>query len=606
MYQHKFWDISDVDLEKFNYRVKSPNLVDAYGHSILGDYFQGVQSVYQYAYDVLSGIRPAGLAEIGACERFIYDLQREDLTFDEEEASFVIFVANQLRHPKGALAGQPFYLLPFMSFILTQMFAWYYTNKARETLIGERRFIKTFWAVARGNSKTVVGAVGSIINMLTNLNGAPVGTCSATVQKQSRIAFEDISNMIRSAGYSIRKRFQVLQNEIRVLHNNGKILPTSKQANTLDGLRIAGLALCDEIHAHPDSSIVDVLSTGMNSSKNPQLLMITTAGFDTQGYGKEMFDYSEDVACNKLPPDVCDRFLSVLYKIDKEDEVNWEDEKIWIKANPALGHAVNLEGLRAAYGEATRNAKARANFLTKHLNVFVDFSENTFVDTSEFLACRDTSLSIEDYKGKTCYLGLDLAAVSDLSSLVYIFPEDNGGITVFQKSYLPESALRDLKPAIKDRYYKAQQAKDLIITPSATTDFTYIREDILNAYDTYEVKAFSLDAAAGGVLFANEFEDDGRVEPVAVQQGRGLSEPAILLTNLIKSNKFAYNSDLLEWCFVNALKYEFDDGSIKVIRNRADLSKKIDACIATVIGLSQTILKDESSSIYEYQNIRFL
>ncbi|HDI3263902.1 TPA: terminase large subunit [Vibrio cholerae] len=605
MYKHRFWDISGVDLERFNYRANKPHLVDAFNHSIQGDYFQGIESAYQYTYDVLIGIRPAGLAEIGACERFIYDLHREDLYFDEEEVSFVILVANQLKHPKGALAGQPFYLLPFMIFLLAQMYGFFYSESARETLRGERRFLKTFWAVARGNSKTVVGAIGSVVNMLTNQNGAPVGTCSATVQKQSRIAFEDISNMIRSASTSIRKRFVVLQNEIRVLHNNGKIIPTSKQANTLDGIRVAGLALCDEIHAHPDSSIVDVLSTGMASSKNPQLLMITTAGTNTQSYGKEMFDYSEEVACNRVALDSCDRFLSVMYKIDKADEANWSDESVWIKANPALGHAVNLEGLRAAYGEATRNAKARANFLTKHLNVFIDFNENTFLEPSELLVCKDTKLDIDDYKGKDCYLGLDLAGLSDLSSLVYVFPEDDGGITVFQKSYLPESAMRDLKQSLKDRYYKAQQEGDLVITPTEVTDLEYIKVDVANAYTDFKVKGFSLDAAAGGARFAIEIEEEQGIEPVGVAQGKPLSESAILLLSLIKSKKFRYSSNLLEWCFINALKYEFDDGSIKVIRNRTDLTKKIDICVATVIGLSQTILREEKQSIYEHKNIRF-
>lgn len=605
MAEFKYWDIYNIDLEQYNYRINEPDLKDKFGHTIHSDYYQGIEAAYQYAYDVLTGIRKAGNAEIGACERFIYDLQRKDVALDEDEVEFTLLVANYLRHPKGVLAGQPFYLLPFMIFLLTNMFGWYYTDEARETLRGERRFIKTFWAVARGNSKTVVGAIASIVNMLTNENGSPIGTCSATVQKQSRIAFEDISQMIKSASLSIRKRFNVLRNEIRVLHNNGKITPTSKQANTLDGLRIAGLALCDEIHAHPDSSIVDVLSTGMQSSKNPQLLMITTAGSDTQGYGKDVFDYSEDVACCRIPMERCDRYLSVMYKIDKEDEDNWHCEEVWSKANPALNHAVSLEGLRAAYGEATRNAKARANFMTKHLNVFVDYSQDSLVNASDLFDCRNRRLNKDDYENKICYLGLDLAGVSDLSSLVYLFPEEDGSVTVFQKSYLPESALRDQKPNVLDRYMKAQADNELVFTVGEVTDFDYIKRDILNAIHDYDVQALSIDAAAGGVRFASELEELG-IEAVAVNQGKGLSESAILLQSLIKSKKFSYDSDLLEWCFVNALKFEYDDGSIKIIRPKADHSKKIDICVATAIGLSQTILQENNVSIYETQDVRFI
>ncbi|ELA9841229.1 terminase large subunit [Vibrio parahaemolyticus] len=603
MYKWRYWDISNVDIEKYNIRLHNPELKDKFNHSIQGDYYQGVEAAYQYAYDVLSGKKICGQSEIAACERFVYDLHRDDLVFDEGEIEFVLIVANCLRHPKGPLAGQPFYLLPFMIFILSQMYGFYYSNKARETLIGERRFHKTFWAVARGNSKTVVGAIASIVNMLTNENGAPIGTCSATIQKQSRIAFEDISNMIRSASPSIKKRFNLLQNEIRVIHNNGKIFPTSKQANTLDGIRVAGLALCDEIHAHTDSSIVDVLATGMASSKNPQLLMITTAGFDTQGYGREMFEYADEIVFNHVEND---RFLAVMYKADKEDEDNWADERVWHKANPAIGHAVNLESLRAGYAEATRNAKARANFMVKHLNIFVDFDEDNFIEANELFECRDQTINISSYEGKTCYLGLDLAGVSDLSSLVYIFPEVNGGVTVFQKSYLPESAIRNAKPVIQDRYYKSQQDGELIITLGDVTDFEYIKSDIVDAYERFKVEGFSIDGAAGGIRFASELEEQHSILAVSVKQGFGLSETSTMLLNLIKSKKFKYNDSLLEWCYINAQKVEGTYGDLKVVRPKADNSKKIDICVATLIGLSQTILQENQYSIYEHQDVRFL
>lgn len=599
MYKWQFWKIPE-DISRFNYRLNEPDLIDTYGHSIQGDYFQGYQAIYQYVYDVLSGVRPAGRSEIAACERFVYDLNREELIFDHDEVDFVYLVTNQLRHPKGPIAGKPFYIMPWMGFILGQMFGWVYSDKARETLIGERRYLKSFTAVARGNSKTVLGAAAAIVTMLTTQNGAPVATTSATVQKQSRIAFDDISRMIKSASPSIKKRFRCLQNEIRSGANDGKIFPTSSESETLDGIRIT-FALVDEIHAHPDSKIVDVLSTGMQSSKDPHLMMITTAGVDTQSYGREEMDYADEVAQNVSQND---RYLSVVYKVDKEHEDDWDNETYWFHANPALGHAVDLEKLRAAYAEATRNSKARANFLTKHLNVWCDFSEDNFVDAGDLFACKYNELEINDFKGKPCYLGLDLAGVSDLSSLVYIFPDDKGGIDVFQKSYLPESATREAKPAIQSRYYSAQKNGELIFTIGEVTDFDYIKEDIQRAYEDFDVQALSIDGAAGGIRFASELEDLG-IEAVSVKQGFGLSESAVLLQSLIKSGKFRYSSDLLEWCYVNALQREGVYGDIAVIRPKNDYSKKIDICVATLIGLSQTILQEDKTSIYETQDFRF-
>lgn len=601
MYQWKFWDLSDIDIEKYNYRINEPELTDAWSHSINSEYFQGYKGAYQYAYDVLTGIRPAGDAEIAMVERFIFDLNREDLFFDEEEVDIVIQVVNELRHPKGILGGTRFFLMHWMIFILANVFGFYYSNKAHDGLKGARRFIKSSVFVARGNSKTVLSAAIAIVNSLFTENKSPICTTSATTSKQSRIAFEDISKMIKSASPSIKKRFNCLQNEIRVLHNEGKIFPTSKQSESLDGIRVV-TGILDEIHAHPDSSIVDVISTGAQSSKDPILFMISTAGVDTMSYGREIFDYSKEIAKNQMQND---RFFACVYCPNDNDLDNWHEERVWITANPALGHAVILENLRAAYSEATRNASARANFLTKHLNVFVDFDENNFIDATELISCRNNNLNRTDYKGKTCYLGVDLAGVSDLSSLVYIFPNDDGGVQVFQKSYLPESAIRELKPSLQDRYYKAHKDGELILTIGEITDFEYIKNDIVDAYATYDVQGLSIDGAAGGVRFASELEDLG-IEAVAVKQGFGLSETAILLQSLIKSNKFEYNSDLLEWCYINALQVEGTFGDIKVIRPKNDLSKKIDICIATLIGLSQTILQENQYSIYEQQEVRFL
>ncbi|WP_347368017.1 terminase large subunit [Vibrio vulnificus] len=601
MYQWKFWDLSNIDIEKYNYRINEPELTDTWNHSIHSEYFQGYQGALQYAYDVLKKIRPAGDAEIAMCERFIFDLHRSDLYFDVDEVDIVIQVVNELRHPKGVLGGTRFYLMHWMIFILANVFGFYYSNEAHDGLKGARRFIKSSVFVARGNSKTVLSAAIAIVNSLFTENKSPICTTSATTSKQSRIAFEDISKMIKSASPSIKKRFNCLQNEIRVLHNEGKIFPTSKQSESLDGIRVV-TGILDEIHAHPDSSIVDVISTGAQSSKDPILFMISTAGVDTQSYGREIFDYSKEVAKQIMKND---RFFACVYCPNEDDLDNWHDERVWSTANPALGHAVILENLRAAYAEATRNATARANFLTKHLNVFVDFDEASFIDATELFQCKKQTLNRDDYKNKTCYLGLDLAGVSDLSSLVYIFPTENGGVEVFQKSYLPESALRDLKPSLQDRYYQAQKDGELVFTIGDITDFEYIKNDIVDAYSTYNVEALSIDGAAGGVRFASELEELG-IEAVSVKQGFGLSESAILLQSLIKSTKFNYNSNLLEWCFINALQIEGTFGDIKVVRPKNDLTKKIDVCVATLIGLSQTILQENQYSVYEQQEVRFL
>lgn len=605
MYKWQYWDISSIDIEQYNIRNLQPNLKDKFDNSIQGYYYQGVESAYQYAYDVLTKKRKAGRAEIASCERFIHDLNRDDLYFDLDIVELCLTISNALKHPKGELMGQQFLLMPFMIFIISQMFGFFYNGNARESLIGSRRFTNTLWAVARGNSKTVIAASATIINMLLNENGRPVATCSAPVNKQSRLSFEDIKEFIRTSEPWLKKRFVVMANVIKVPSNGGTIIYTSKAAGTLDGFRIAGLALVDELHEHPDDSIVQVLSTGQGSSKDPQMFMISTAGNDTQSYCRREFDKAEMVAMNQIK---LDRYLSIIYKVDNEDESTWAGEDNWIKANPALYHAVSIEKLRGERDEALLNASAAAAFKTKRLNIFVDFEEDTAFNSSDLMKCKDTQLNdISKYEGRDCYLGLDLAGNYDLSSLVYIFPNEDSGVEVFQKSYFPEGTYNSLPPSVKSRYYEASNRGELILTLTDVTDIEYIKLDIVNAYKRFNVLGFSMDVASGGAQLSHELINEHNIEAVAVRQGYGLSESIILMQRLIKMHKLKHNSDILEWCCVNARIQEGTSGDIRMIRPKGDkVTKKIDACIATVIGLSQTILQENQNSIYEHQEVRFL
>ena len=60
------------------------------------------------------------------------------------------------------------------------------------------------------------------------------------------------------------------------------------------------------------------------------------------------------------------------------------------------------------------------NFMTKHLNYWVTNGVGGFVDLQKFKEC-ESDLSIEDMKGKECYLGIDLSSGGDLTSISLVF-----------------------------------------------------------------------------------------------------------------------------------------------------------------------------------------
>lgn len=612
MYEWKHHDAGDFDIETLDCSSHSPGLVDSHGHSIGSEYFQGWQSAYQYVYDVLSGKRTASRTEIAMCERFCADLNRCDIEFDHEQVDLAIEVINLLRHPKGPISGTPFYLMRWMVFILANIFGWYYTDKAfPASLNGQRRFQRANVFVPRGNSKTVLAAGVAIVNTIFTENGSPICTTSATTTKQARIAYDDIAQMIKTSP-GLRKRFDVMEKDIRFSLNNGKIIYTSKQADSLNGHRIV-TGLIDEWAAHPNGDVTEAIATGMGSSLNPILFAISTA-YNTLGYGYEQFQYTNEIVTGQVKHD---RTFAAIYAADEElaeslydkdvDLSHEERLRVFEMANPALNHAVNPDSLESAYLDSLRSESAKANFLIKHLNIFYTFEADSVVSQTDLDACRDLDQKIEDFEGRDCYIGIDLAAVNDLSTSVLIFPKDNGGVAAFSRSYLPVSAMRGLKQSIHDRYIQAKADGELVLTESEVTDFNAITSDLNEFTQRFNVKGISIDPNAGGTRFAFEYnEGDPEVPIVTVQQGFGLSESIVMLQQLVKQGLFTTNDKTLEWAIMNTQTVEGRYGDLRLTKSVIDPTKKIDPAVALVIGLSQTILQENTDSYYETHDLRVI
>ena len=64
-------------------------------------------------------------------------------------------------------------------------------------------------------------------------------------------------------------------------HKSGSFFrPISKEAGKTGSGPRPHFALCDEVHEHPDRSIMEMLQRGFKFRQNPLLLMITNSGSD--------------------------------------------------------------------------------------------------------------------------------------------------------------------------------------------------------------------------------------------------------------------------------------------------------------------------------------
>lgn len=587
-----------IDVEELNWREHSPDLVDYRGTPIHDTYFQGWQSADQYAYDVRTGKIVAGKQVKNAVDRYIVDrFTRDDLDWCVEEIDMMIIFSNSIKHAKGKLMGKPLLLMPWMIFILGNVYGWYVNSGERE---GERRFSKAFLMVARGNAKSTLCSIQSLWNMLISPNGEPASFCVARNEDQAGIVFRDAKAMLKRGDPHVRSRFRIMGKEIQGLGANEgffRALPNDPEA--VDGKRVA-FGICDELHAHHSSTLSNTLINGAGATVDSLVFFISTAGINLDGPCVNERNLVRDINSGLVPSD---SYFGIEYAIDMADGDDWEDEDVWAKANPALGHAVRINHLRSELVRAKQTATNRRDFLTKYCNIFVNTNDSPYMDLLVLQQrCSQEDLNIATFIDEECYLGLDLAQTFDLAALSFIFPTDNGGIAIFQKHYFPAGQFDTLPPQKQEMYTQWEEDGHLTFTDSYSTDFEYIKDDIRWAHKMFDVQTVGYDPYAGSQMaISMEAENISMQE---VRQGfLSMSEPAKLFQKLVAEGLVQYQSTdkCFEWCIANSVCSADKNENIKVHKSSDKPHDKVDSVVALITGLALAKVRESTDKPNPYK-----
>ncbi|EJQ43697.1 hypothetical protein IEQ_05025 [Bacillus cereus BAG6X1-2] len=133
------------------------------------------------------------------------------------------------------------------------------------------------------------------------------------------------------------------------------------------------------------------------------MLNISTAGKVTSSVGMRVYKYAKLVLENDD-----DSLFVAIWEPNKN--YDWEDRKVLEMVNPNIGVSVAMEPLEIEFKKAKQSAHSKAEFLSKHLNVFVNGADNYFEhDQVQHVLAED----LGDLTGEGCYLGLDLSKTTD-------------------------------------------------------------------------------------------------------------------------------------------------------------------------------------------------
>ena len=432
---------------------------------------------------------------------------------------------------------------------------------------------------------------------------------AATKKRQARLAWEEMGRFIH-ADPDLQELFSVkdYKSLIEVHETSCTIEALSKEAGLDDGFR-AIFCSVDELHQHRDNGIYRALFNGQKSLDEALISMITTRGDKLNSFAREMDDYCVGILKGTITAE--DMFADV-YALDEGDDI-W-DERNWIKANPYL--CTTEAGLTSLRNDAQTardmGGSELRDFLVKSLNMWVQATDDQFINVDRWKACADTR-TLEDFRGRTCYVGLDLSSGGDLTTIALEFPEGDERLYWYSHSFMPRGRLEehvetDLAP------YDLWESKELITVTGGVMDFKndykHIIRHLRDLRDEYELSFAAISADPhnlDGILA--DLEDFGCPVISVTQSARNLHEATSDIQLLVKSEKVAYHkeNELLTWSFTNAavVRNSFDE--IKVDKRAGQRFKRIDpvdACIDAHYGYMKA--KGEVPVDYEQEMDFFL
>lgn len=543
---------------------------------------------HQYAEKVVSGQIVAGKPIIAACERYLMDVKEDSAAFyfDPVAAEKYLRLVQRYHHVEGHWPTKTIVYEPWQCWVWMNIMGF----KIRDT--GFRRFRVVHLEVARGNAKSTMASQCALYFLaLDNPNGNHISAV-ATKKEQARIVLDSARAMAKkNTSYLRHTGVQVMAHTIVHNASNSIVRALSADSSSLDGLKDV-LAICDELHAM-NRDVFEVISSGMSKRKDSLLLCITTAGQNVHSVGYSQTAFAKKVAMGEVQDD---SFFAAVFTLDDDDD--WADENVWIKANPGLGVSVDIDSLRAKVEKALVTPADVANIRIKHMNQWVS-EANAFFDQQLWDKCADPELKIENFKGKQCRLGLDLASHIDITSIGIIFKE-NDVYYLFDKSFLPEKTIEAERNALYDT---CVSEGSLIKTKGAAINYDHIKEEILTLDKEYRVEECMYDAWAATELAQNLSD---RIEMVKVAMNvANFSEPMKKLDALIRSGKVRHNgSKLLRWCLGNVVAKE--DHNSNVFPRKAHKKLKIDPIIALLMALAGWLQEGDEKSVYEDRGLRIL
>jgi phage terminase large subunit-like protein len=509
----------------------------------------------------------------------IFDLERAESVCDWIEAHCNLYEGT----------NQPMVLADWQREATLRMFGWVRWSPRLQRWI--RRFTRASVWIPKKNGKTPTAAAWALYLLIGDGEPGQKVFFAAADGQQARLAAKHAIEM-RNASPELMEETALNLTEMKVVH-----LPTLSEAKPISSgdnraakakQGLNGSVVIDEVHVVSAEFISESSIDRAGASRDEPLhIEVSTAGKDSDGYGRRQYDYGRMVELGDVD-DQAFFFLAYEAPQDLKDEDLDADPLRWGKlANPTWGRIIQEDEYLADYRRSKRSLSDLADFKTFRLNIWQQ-SASPWLRMEDWRACR-AAFGEDDLLGRSCSAGLDLSKTRDMTALVLAFYWE-GKYRLLPYFFLPAAGVDRLAirlPQILDWVQRGHVIK----TDGDVLDYGFVRAKIEALAAQFCITQLIFDKSFGAEFVTQEIAGKAGIECLEFNQGiLAYTQPTNDFERLVIAGELQHNDHpVMNWQVGHVAVKTDANYNKKPVKPKHDDPRKIDGVVAAIMALAGAI-----------------
>lgn len=518
------------------------------------------EGLYKFIADVKADAFPVNQWIKKAVDRWERDIANPKYEFQKEALDKVFRFLFYVRINQGDKYRR-FYPEGWQLFSLANLYGIYRRKN------GRRKYTTNYLTIARKNGKTTWAAVLAILHLTKGgVIDAQIYFVSGS-KDMANNGLEYAKNIVEHSP-ALAKRVRVLQYSLRhktkETNNFCKTLPA--EPDKLNSIRPA-FGVIDETHIMPDDQLVKMMKSGQVGIRNPMMGITTTRGFHLDYFQYKYEQYLKKVLNQEVEDE--GTFI-MLFGLDSEEEVDNPD--MWVKANPNLLNpdALIIEELQDIYDQERRTLTGLRSFVVLNLNTWWEKGDGSFIPKDVLDKVFVDEIPDEMIEGEDCYLGIDLSATKDITSLSLVFPPSINHSEYIIKNW-------NIKTNSVEKRVRANgidltdwiESGEIIELDRPIIDYDFLFNMIEGLNEKYNILGVGHDSFNSALLIPRVENDLGLTCKSVAQTAPQLNFPTKFLEKIIYDENVQIDNRANKWMFGNVKLYVDGNFNIKPMKNKS-------------------------------------